>query len=267
MNRLRNIVSLIAVCATAAFFTGCGEDDETGGGAPASNLPASLNGRTYNLQDAGGTTVIAFDAAANNYTLTPSGGGAAENGTFTATPNGESYNIELVNAGAGTNSVLALNFTGAGTGTYTFDRPGQPQVTGSFAAAGGGGPPTTTTDDGTTTTTDDGTTTTSTTGNAPATLTSITFTTGPGVVDPGTVITTTFTGNQFSAVRNDGQPMGSGTFTYAPNGDTAHLVMSYSGSTDADDFTMTFNQGNTGSYTGTQTTGTSTVPASGTFTY
>jgi hypothetical protein len=266
MNRLRNIVSLVAVCATAAFFTGCGEDDTPGDSGPQSNAPESVNARTYNLTDAGGTTVIAFNADGTAYTLTPSDGSAAENGTFTPTRNGEAYNIELNNPAAGTNSLLVLTFTGPGTGTYTFDRPGQDQIAGNFAAAAGPDPGPTTT-----TTTDDGNTTTNTTtGNAPATLTALTFTTGPGVVDQGTVITTTFNNanGTFSAQRNDGQPMGSGNFTYTPNGNNAQLVMTYAGSTDADNFTLTFNGGGTGTYSGTQTSGNNpAVAASGTFTY
>jgi len=273
MNRLRNIVGLIAVCATAAFFTGCGEDDSPGDSGPVQNAPASLNGRTYQLTDTAGNSSIVFDPAAMNYTLTPSDNSGTESGTFTATPSGDGYNVSLVNAAGDTNSTLVLTFTAPGTGTYTFDRPGQPQAAGNFVQTSADPNPTTgepapTTGEPAPTTGEPAPTTGNPTpGNAPATLTTLTFTTGPGVVDQGTVITTTFNGNQFSAVRNDGQSMGSGTFTYAPNGNNAHLVMSYSGSTDADDFTLTFNGGGAGTYTGTQTSGTTTVPASGTFTY
>src|SRR5689334_17784407 len=100
MNRLRNIVGLIAVCATAAFFTGCGEDDSPSGdnNNPAPNAPASLNGRTYQLTDTAGNSTIVFDPAAMNYTLTPSDNSGTESGTFTATQNGDGYNVSLVNA-------------------------------------------------------------------------------------------------------------------------------------------------------------------------
>jgi len=276
MNRLRNIVGLIAVCATAAFFTGCGEDDSpSGNNNPAPNAPASLNGRTYQLTDTAGNSSIVFDPAANNYTLTASDN-TTESGSFTATQNGDGYNVSLVNAAGDTNSTLALTFTAPGTGTYTFDRPGQPQAAGSFAQTSTdpnpttGNPAPTTGNPNPTTGNPDPTTGNPTPGNAPAALDghTITFTTGPGVIDPGTVVRTTFTGNQFNAVRaSDNQPMGNGTFEYTPNGNNAHLKMNYSGSTDFDDFTMTFNAGSAGTYTGTQSSGTTTVPASGSFTY
>ena len=269
MNRLRNIVSLVAVCATAAFFTGCGEDDTPGDNGPQSNAPESLSARTYNLADAGGTTVIAFNADGNAYTLTPSGGGAAENGTFTATKNGEAFNVELLNPASATNSLLVLTFTGQGAGTYTFNAPGQDQVAGNFAAADGGGGPTTTNDG--TTTTNDGTTTTNPGGSTPAPATvpgAMNFTvTQGGVVGVGTVSHVTFNGNQFTAVNDAGAPLGNGTFTYTPNGNNAHLVMTYAGSTDADDYNLGFNQGNTGTFSGTQSAGTQVEPTTGTFTY
>ena len=272
MNRLRNIIGLIAVCATSAFFTGCGEKDSPGDSGPVQNAPASLNGRTYQLTDTAGNSSIVFDPAAMNYTLTPADNSAPESGTFTATPSGDGYNVSLVNATGDTNSTLVLTFTAPGTGTYTFDRPGQAQAAGSFTQTSTDPNPTTG-DPGPTTgnpTTGDPNPTTGnpTPGNAPATLTTLTFTTGPGVIDPGTVVITTFTGNNFSAKRaSDNQPMGSGTFEYTPNGNNAHLKMNYGGSTDFDDFTLTFNGGGAGTYAGTQSSGTTTVPASGTFTY
>src|ERR1051325_6776920 len=102
MKSLRNIISLVAICATAAFFTGCGEGDEAngeGGGNNASNAPQQLNGKTYALTDAGPGGTISFDPAAMNYTLTQ--GGATENGTFTATRGGDVWNATLVNGAGG----------------------------------------------------------------------------------------------------------------------------------------------------------------------
>src|SRR5438105_15807192 len=94
MNRLRNIVGLIAVCATTAYFTGCGDDHASGGGNNNNTFaPAAVNGKTYSLTDAAGTSTLTFDAAANTYTLTPSAGGTAETGTFTATKTGEVWNV------------------------------------------------------------------------------------------------------------------------------------------------------------------------------
>ena len=263
MNRLRNIVSLVAVCATAAFFTGCGEDNSPSG--PTSNAPESLNARTYNLADAGGTTVIAFNADGTAYTLTPSGGGAAENGTFVATKNGEAFNVELQNPAAATNSLLVLTFSGPGAGTYTFDAPGQPQVAGNFAAAAGPdpGPTTTTTDSGNTTTNPGGTVPAP--ANVPGAM-NFTVTQG-GVVGVGTVSHVTFNGGNFTAVNDAGESLGNGTYQYTASGNNAHLVMTYAGSTDADDYNLAFNEGNVGTFSGTQSAGAEVKPTSGTFSY
>src|SRR3954468_2581195 len=99
MNRLRNIVGLIAVCATAAFFTGCGDDDNNDNGG-SSNVPPTLATKTYNLTDAAVTSTIGFDANGTAYALTPSGGGTntTETGSVTTTTSGETANHTLVNA-------------------------------------------------------------------------------------------------------------------------------------------------------------------------
>src|SRR5687768_6719769 len=76
MNRLRDLVGIVAICATAALFTGCGGDDDDNG-APAQLAPDSLAGKTYNLTDAGEGGSIAFAADGSGYTLTR-GAGAAE---------------------------------------------------------------------------------------------------------------------------------------------------------------------------------------------
>src|SRR2546423_1673427 len=142
MNRLRNIVGLIAICATAAFFTGCDEKDKVSTG-PTSNAPDTLSGKSYTLSDAATGGTIAFDAN-NNYMLTQ-GGATNEAGTFTANRSGEVWDASLVSSAATTNSELILTFTAPGNGTYTFQRPGEPVVNGSFAEAAPGGGTTTTT--------------------------------------------------------------------------------------------------------------------------
>src|SRR5258706_79047 len=124
MNRLRNIVGLITVCAMAAFFTGCGDDNNNNNTTTAANSPDSLNGKSYTLTDAGAGGTLAFDAAANNYTLTQ--GGTTENGTFTANRSGDIWNVTIVDASGTTTSQLALTFSASGAGTYTLQRPGQP---------------------------------------------------------------------------------------------------------------------------------------------
>ena len=265
MNRLRNIVGLIAVCATAAFFTGCGDDDHTDNGGNQPNAPASLNGRTYNLADAGGTTVIAFDQNAN-YTLTPSNGGAAETGTATSNQSGDVWTSSLVATGAATNSTLTLTFTAPGTGTYTFDRPGEPLVSGNFQEAGVPNP---TTDGG-------GTTDGGTNGNVtpPATLNALTVTTADSGIGSGAVYTVNLdqTGH-FTAIDQGGQQTGSGTFTYTPNNanDTAHLVLNYDAPAgDQDDMNLIFTTqpgGGASNFTGSQIVSGANHNFTGTFTY
>ena len=65
--------------------------------------------------------------------------------------------------------------------------------------------------------------------------------------------------------------MGSGTFTYTPNGNQARLVMNYTDFPgDFDDMTLIFTTASGGGinqYTGTQVVGGTTYPFNGTFTY
>jgi len=266
MNRLRNIVGLIAVCATAAFFTGCGDDDHADNSGNQPNAPASLAGRTYNLADNGGNTVVAFDQNGTAYTLTPSGGGAAETGTFTANESGDVRTVSLVGNGASTNSTLTLTFTAPGTGTYTFDRPGEALVSGNFAEQGA--PTDGTTNGGQT----DGTTNGGTgTVQAPAALQSITITPANGIT-AGQTFTVALNNGNFTATGSDNQAMGSGTYTYAPNGTTADLQLNYSGAEGDFDlyhlvFTQTQGSGAANNFTGTQRVSGGDSPIHGTFIY
>jgi len=318
MKKLRNIISLVAVCATTALFTGCGGDDDTvgGGGNNNPNSPGSLSGRTYNLTDSAGTGTLEFDAAAMNYTLTQ--GGNTETGTYTANRTGDVWVVNATDS-TGAASTVTLNFTGNGTGNYQIEKNGQTS-SGSFAASTGsttdgtststgttdgtststgttdgtststgttdGTSTSTGTTDGTSTSTGttDGTststgTTTGTTGPvgtvpAPATLSSITVTTGAGGIGTGTVYTVTFSGGQsgtFTAVNSQGDSMGNGTYTYTPNGNQAQLRMDYPEfNNDFDDMTLFFTTGPGGGanqYTGTQRVSGTNYPMDGTFTY
>lgn len=265
MNRLRNIVGLMAVCATAAFFTGCGEKDQASGGNNP-NAPASLAGRTYNLADAGGNTVVAFDANGTAYTLTPSGGGAAETGSFTANQSGDVDTVSLVGNGATTNSTLTLTFTAPGTGTYTFDRPGEALVSGNFSEHTTGG-----TDGGTNGGTNGGNGTVT----APDALQTITITPANGIAANQT-FTVTLQGGNFTAVGTQGQDMGSGTYLYtksSPTATTANLHLTYGGTSagDFDDYNLVFTQqpgsGAANNFTGSQQVSNQQAPINGTFTY
>jgi hypothetical protein len=277
MNKVRNIVGVIAVCATAAFLTGCDDDHNSGGGDNnnnTGNAPATLNSKSYTLTDAGGTNTIAFDAA-NNYTITPGGGAVAENGTFTATKNGDIYNVILANAAGDTNSNSTLNmtFSSPTAGTYTLDRPGQAQANGNFVAESTTLPPPPPPPGDTNQPPAGG-------GTIPAPVTvpgQITFTTGAGGgIGAGTVYTTTFSGGTsgtFTSANQAGDALGSGTFEYTPQGNDAHLRMTYGGQFqgDYDDATLSFSQpagsGQANTYTGTQSVSGTVYPFNGTFTY
>jgi hypothetical protein len=277
MNRLRNIVGLLAVCATAAVFTGCGDDDDNGDNTPQSNVPASFAGRTYNLTDAAGQSTIAFDANGTAYALTPSGGGATETGSFTSTTSGETANHNLTTAAGDQTSTLAMTFTGAGVGTYVFTRPGVDPVSGSFAEAGTGTPTTgePTTGEPTTgePTTGDPTTGNTGTVNAPTTLQAITITPVNGIAANQTY-TVNLNNGTFAAVSPSGGSMGSGTYTYTPSGTTANLHLDYTGDNsngDYDDYNLVFTQqpgsNQPNNFTGSQKVSGGVQPINGTFTY
>jgi len=270
MNRLRNIVGLIAVCATAAFFTGCDEKDKVSTG-PTSNAPDSLSGKSYTLSDAATGGTMAFDAN-NNYMLTQ-GGATNESGTFTANRSGEVWDVSLVSAAATTNSQLTLTFTGAGAGTYTFQRPGEPVVNGSFAEAtiGGG---TSTTDGGTnTTTTAGGTGTVPAPATAPAQINVVTGNADSGVGAGATYTIVTQGGTQGTFQITNSGSNGTGTYQYTASGTEADLVLNYTGNFNGDIdrmhliFTQQAGSGAANNYTGTQRVSNVEYPFSGTFTY
>lgn len=296
MKTLRNIIGLIVVCATAAMLAGCGEDNNK----PAARrfAPASLNGQTYTLTDAGPGGTITFDSAANNYSLTQ--GGVTENGTFQQTRGGDVWNVTLVNAAGDVTSQLTMTFTGNGVGTYTYDRPGATLANGSFALSGTAS--TTGTDTGTSTSTGTNTGTSASTGTttstgtntgadtgsststgtttgtgtvpAPATLSQITVTTVESGIGPNSVYTVTFSGGTsgtFTARNTEGNVVGTGNFNYQPNGTTAHLNMTYNEIPgDFDDMTLIFTTqpgGGASQFTGTQRVGGHDYNFTGTFTY
>jgi len=297
MNKLRNIISLVAVCATAALFTGCGDDDTIagdGGNNNISNAPNSLVGRTYTLTDSGAGGTLAFDATANNYTLTQ--GGNTENGTYQANQSGDVWTVNATDAN-GNPATITLSFNGNGTGNYTLVR-GDQTTTGSFAADQTGGTSTSTgtdtgtststgTDTGTSTSTGTDTGTSTSTGTdtgtststgpvgtlpAPNSLNSITVTTGTGGIAPGTVYTVTLNSNgTFNAINASGDPMGSGTYQYTPSGNQANLRLTYPDfGTDNDNMTLFFTspQGSgANQYTGTQVVSGTSYNMTGTFTY
>jgi hypothetical protein len=306
MKKLRNIISLMAVCATAALFTGCGDDNDTiGGGNPPPNSPDSLSGHTYTLTDSGGTSTLAFDAAAMNYTLTQ-GAGATESGTYTAHKSGDVWTVNATDAN-GNPATVTLTFSGVGTGNYTLQR-GDQTTTGSFAASDPGGTSTSSgtdtgtstssgtdtgtstssgTDTGTSTSsgTDTGTSTSSGTDTgtststgpvgtlpAPQSLSQIVVTTGTGGIGAGTVYTVTLNPNgTFSAVNNQGDSMGSGTYQYTPAGNQANLRLTYPDfGSDNDNMTLFFTSpagGGANQYTGTQVVSGTSYNMTGTFTY
>src|SRR4051812_17713650 len=108
MNKLRDLIGIVAICATATFFTGCGGDDDNND-APAQLAPNSLAGKNYNLTDGGDGGSVVFANEGNGYTLTQ-GGGAQETGTFAADRQGDVWNVTTTDSTATTTSQLVLTF-------------------------------------------------------------------------------------------------------------------------------------------------------------
>ena len=306
MMKLRKLISMVAICATAEIFTGCGDDDnDAPGGSPA---PDSLRGRTYNLTDTGTGGTITFGNDADTYSITQ--GGTTETGSFQATRSGDVWTVNTTDSTGTTTSTLTLTFTGNNAGTYTYDRPGQDPrvVTGSFAGSGSGsttstgtststgtdtgtststgtdtGTSTSTgTDTGTSTSTGTDTGTSTSTGTttgtgtvpAPATLSSIRVTTATGGIAANSVYTVTLSGGTsgtFTASNTAGESMGSGTYVYTPNGNQANLRLTYPDfGNDYDDMNLIFTTppgGQPNQYTGTQTVSGTAYAMTGTFSY
>jgi hypothetical protein len=292
------MISLVAVCASAAFFTGCGESDSTSGGSSnnntasgaAANSPSSLNGQTYTLQSSGaaGNTVIAFGQGGGTYTLTQ--GATAETGTFTAHPNGQAWDIVTVNDAHTMTSTLMLSFTSLGAGNYSFQQPGQAMASGSFVSGSNpGNPPDTTGGNPSDTTGGPPPSTTgepppATTGGVPVgtvpapTLAPAAINVVTGNADSGvgagatyTVVLNGSTSGTFQ-ITNSGSN-GNGTFTYAPDGNQARLILTYGGAYqgDFDDMTLFFTQAHgsiqPNQFIGNQQVNNVGYPFRGTFTY
>jgi hypothetical protein len=261
MMKLRKLLSLVAICATAAIFTGCGDDDNDAPGGANSNAPEMLNGKTYTLTDAGTGGTIAFDAAANNYTLNE--GGNIETGSFIANRSGETWTVDTTDSLGTTTSTLTLTFTGAGSGTYTYRRPGQdPEVvTGSFALASGG----TTTSTGTSTSTGTDTGTSTSTGTDTGTSTSTGTDTGTSTSTGTDTGTSTSTGTDTGTSTSTGTTTGVGTVP-APATLTSITVRTEEGAIGANAvYTVTLNGGASGTFNAVNTGGEDM--GSGTFTY
>jgi hypothetical protein len=259
MNRLRDYVGIFAICATSVFFTGCGDDDNDSNGGnqgPITVAPQSLNGRTYTLTDGAGTSTLAFDAA-DTYTLTPGDGSAADSGTFTAQRVGDTWTVQSASTTSTNTATLTLNFSSDTAGNFELRQGDAAPVTGTFAQSSGNPDPDPDPDPDPEP------------GTAPASLSTITV-----MPSGGGSYTITFTGTSsgtFAAMNSEGGSMGSGNFTYTPNGDQAHLRLDYAGTetNEFDDMTLTFQP--TGSaqphtFTGTQKIGTITSAFTGTFT-
>jgi hypothetical protein len=99
----------------------------------------------------------------------------------------------------------------------------------------------------------------------------MTVTTTQSGVGANSVYTVTFSGNHFQAVNNQGTSVGSGTFTYTPQGNQATLRMDYAEYPgDYDNMTLIFTTqpgGGANQFTGTQVVGGTQYPFTGTFTY
>src|SRR5205085_250849 len=89
----------------------------------------------YALTDGSSTNTqsIAFDTGGTTYTLTDTGAGTTESGGFTATRNGDIWDITTTDGATGTNATLSLNFASSTAGSYTYQKAGDASKQGTFA--------------------------------------------------------------------------------------------------------------------------------------
>jgi len=148
-------------------MTGCGDDDDGDGGAPAAtqNAPSAVGG-TYTLTDSTGASTLVLASAGTSYTLARAGS-ATESGNYQASRSGDVWTVLTTTDDLTTTRTVTLTFSGPSAGAFTVEQAGQPTVTGNFSRTdnpGGGGNNTTgdnnTTTDGNNTTTDGNNTTT-----------------------------------------------------------------------------------------------------------
>lgn len=103
--------------------------------------------------------------------------------------------------------------------------------------------------------------------SAPAALRSITLTNERNATGPLTY-TVDLTGAAQGTFFISSGALGQGTFTYTVNGATARFVMTYEDfAGDRDELTLTFREGGSHTFTGTQLTSGDNYDVSGTFTY
>jgi hypothetical protein len=277
MNGLRDYFAIIAICAPCIVLTGCGGDDDNSP-APAANpnpdsaghAPERLNGNGYALRGVEGTaSAMEFAAGADTFRVTSESMSTnyLVTGAFTAQRHGDVWTVQLSRDDSTNTSQIALTFTGPGQGTYSWTSDGivypgtfaplaittpPPREPGEHEPEPGPGP------------------------GLPTSLSSITVTVGPGSpIAEGAVYAVNFSGGTagtFTTVNAQGESMGSGTYTYTPDGDHATLIMNYPElQNDQDNMRLTFlyppGTGQPNPFTGTQTVSGAQYAFNGTFTY
>jgi hypothetical protein len=111
------------------FFTGCGGDNDSGGGTVA---PASLEGRSYDFSpNTGGQTAVSFTSS-TAYKFQHETG-AVSQGNYEATQDGNKWNVTLV-ADTGGQQVYEMTFANGTSGNFVLHREGEPDQFGPFTA-------------------------------------------------------------------------------------------------------------------------------------
>jgi hypothetical protein len=121
----------VGLALVVAVLTGCDDDDEQDQVADAA--PASLNGRSYNLNLTTNTYLLRFTTA--NIYLLEAGGTTVEDGTYIPTRNGAVWTVRA-NPGPTPAYIIELGFTSANGGTVTTSGRLPANFTGNFTVAG-----------------------------------------------------------------------------------------------------------------------------------
>ena len=217
--------------------------------APATQ--AQLEAQTISGTAASGPITISFPGAGAYSVETTAG---TETGTFTGSRDGETWTLDMLPGGGGAASSAVLTWNEVNTGTFIYTPGGQAAESGTFTASGGPDPDPDPDPDPT--------------GPAPDNVIGSWNLNVPVGLFTGEFVVT-YDATTFSTVRaSDGQPMGSGTYTYTKtSGSQANLVHVYGGEFvgDRDEYNLTFSSSTAATFTGSQISGGEATPASGTF--
>ncbi|MDX1952593.1 MAG: hypothetical protein SFY81_10425 [Verrucomicrobiota bacterium] len=135
MKKLRQLFALVAALGTAAFMTGCGDDNDDNNN---NNQPAPQV-RQFNMTGGTFTTLTLTGGDTGTYTSTPAG--AASSGTYTTQAAGNDPRIQtftLTPTGGGAPTTITITYSPASATAGTFQEQGGPS--GNFTQTVGQGP-------------------------------------------------------------------------------------------------------------------------------